>query len=52
METIFHLGVKHAKAIDKIGEGKIPDVDMFVDILTMNNLLSLEDFKMKKASWK
>ena len=52
METIFHIGVKHAKAIDKIGEGKIPDVDMFVDILTMNSLLSLNDFKMEKQNFK
>ena len=51
METIFHFGVKHANAIDKIGEGKIPDVDMFIDVLQMN-MLSLDDFKQKKASFK
>ena len=44
VETIFHFGVKHAKAIDQIGEGKIPDVDMFVDILEMS-MMNMNEFR-------
>jgi len=34
--TFFHYGVKAAAVVDEIGKGKIPDVDMFMDALTMN----------------
>ena len=44
METIFHFGVKHAQAIDQIGQGQIPDIDMFVDVLQMN-MMSMDEFR-------
>ena len=40
VEYVFHWGVKNAKLLDQIGQGKIPDMDMFVDYLT-NNMMDV-----------
>ena len=44
VELVFHWGAKAAGIVDKIGQGQIPDVDMFLDALTLN-MMSMNDFQ-------
>jgi hypothetical protein len=43
IEMVFHWGKKIAIMVDKIGEGKIPEIDLITDLMSMN-MMSMNEF--------